>query len=113
MKRMQRIYRYECPDCGWVAFRAELVNGLMCSSCGCLDKPLVSTEERAYEIPDEQYQEFEKAKELASRLVAGESMDDITKEIDILSGLQDFPMPIRCISSCAAAYVTEATRKIY
>jgi reverse gyrase len=77
MTRKELIYKYECRQCGWVGYKAELVNGLSCGSCGSADKPIVSTEEKEFQVPDVVYKEFQKAKIYKELLEAGKDPEEI------------------------------------
>jgi hypothetical protein len=111
MRRTQRIYKYECPDCGWIAFRAELEDGMMCSKCGCLDKPIVSTEDRTYEIDDDMYKEFSKAREYARRLTNGE--DPARIDADLRDEQEGLPMLLQHATRGAVFPGLLGSQKIY
>jgi hypothetical protein len=73
MKRTVRIYKYKCDECGWEAFRGEIIPADLCSRCGSTKPPAVSTEDREFEIN----LDVEKSAEYVKRLLAGEAPEDI------------------------------------
>lgn len=73
MKRTVRIYKYKCDECGWEAFRGEIIPADLCSRCGSTKPPSVSTEDRELEINID----AEKSAEYVRRLLAGEDPEDI------------------------------------
>ena len=77
MKRRVRIYKYTCDDCGWEAYRGEIIKAGLCSKCGSTVPPSVSTEEREFEFSAG----VEKAAEYTKRLLAGEDPADLEKEL--------------------------------
>lgn len=77
MKRKVRMYRYTCDDCGWVAYRGEIINAGLCSKCGSTNSPSVMTEDKEFEIREE----LVKTASYAERLKEGEDPEELNNEI--------------------------------
>ena len=76
MKRKVRIYKYKCDDCGWEAFRGEIIPADLCSKCGSTNLPTVSTEDRWFEVSEE----VAKAAEYVMKLAGGADPEELEKE---------------------------------
>jgi len=76
MRRRVRVYKYTCDDCGWEAFRGEIIPADLCSKCGSTHPPTVSTEDRWFEMSEE----VTKAAEYVMKLAGGADPDELEKE---------------------------------
>lgn len=79
MKRKVRMYKYTCDDCGWVAYRGEIIKAGLCSKCGSTNLPVVTTEDKEFELRDRE--EIIKTAEYVKRLKEGEDPEKLDKEI--------------------------------
>ena len=76
MKRTVRIYKYTCDECGWEAFRAEIIPADLCSKCGNTNPPIISTEDKEFEFSAD----VQKAADYVKRLMAGEDPEILDRE---------------------------------
>ena len=102
MIRKMRIYKYECDNCGWVAYRGEIIPAGLCSRCGSTAAPVVSTEDREYPILPEEQARIEQAAEYVRRLQGGEDPEKLDAEIFPDEKL-NLLNPLGPISSCYVA----------
>ena len=102
MIRKMRIYKYECDNCGWVAYRGEIIHAGLCSRCGSTAAPVVSTEDREYPILPEEQARIEQAAEYVRRLQGGEDPEKLDAEIFPDEKL-NLLNPLGPISSCYVA----------
>lgn len=76
MTRKVRLYKYTCDECGWEAFRTEILPVDMCSKCGNTNLPIISTETKEFEFSAE----VKKAAAYVKRLLEGEDPLDIDSD---------------------------------
>jgi hypothetical protein len=90
MKRKVRIYKYTCDECGWEAYRAEIIPADLCSKCGSTKPPVVSTEDKEFEFSAD----VEKAAEYVKKLMAGADPEELDPRINEATVMDT----MRCIS---------------